>query len=108
MSDVAITSVPARRNVPLLRDATGALAIAALGAVGYFLFPDDLAFLTRLIGISFLVLSLDLVTGYCGIATLGHAANFGVAAYAVGIACVRGVTDPIALLMVGLFGRSHA
>jgi branched-chain amino acid transport system permease protein len=42
-----------------------------------------------------------LVTGYCGIATLGHAAQFGVAAYAAGIACVRGVTDPIALLMIG-------
>ena len=103
MSDIAIPHIPARRHAPVLRDATGALAIAAIGAIGYFLFPDDLAFLTRLIGISFLVLSLDLVTGYCGIATLGHAANFGVAAYAVGIACVRGVTDPIALLMVGLF-----
>jgi branched-chain amino acid transport system permease protein len=103
MSEIAIHQVTARRNTPLLRDAASALAIAALGAVGYFLFPDDLAFLTRLIGIAFLVLSLDLVTGYCGIATLGHAAQFGVAAYAVGIACVRGVTDPLALLMVGLF-----
>jgi branched-chain amino acid transport system permease protein len=80
----------------------GALAILVFGAIGYYLFPDDLAFLTRLIGISFLVLSLDLVTGYCGIATLGHAAQFGVAAYAVGIACVTGITDPIALLGVGV------
>ena len=78
------------------------MPIVALGALGYFLFPDDLAFLTRLVGIAFLVLSLDLVTGYCGIATLGHAAQFGVAAYAVGIACVRGLTDPIALLGVGI------
>ena len=103
MSEIAITQVPARRNAPLLRDAGGALAIIAVGAIGYYLFPDDLAFLTRLIGIAFLVLSLDLVTGYCGIATLGHAAQFGVAAYAVGIACVRGVTDPLALLAVGIF-----
>lgn len=103
MSEIAIHQVPDRRHTPLLRDAGGALAIALLGAVGYFLFPDDLAFLSRLIGIAFLVLSLDLVTGYCGIATLGHAAQFGVAAYAVGIACVRGVTDPLALLMIGIF-----
>ncbi|MDB5656696.1 MAG: branched-chain amino acid transporter permease [Tardiphaga sp.] len=102
MSEVAVSHVPARRHAPLRREAISALAIVVLGAVGYFLFPDDLAFLTRLIGISFLVLSLDLVTGYCGIATLGHAAQFGVAAYAVGIACVRGVTDPIALLVVGI------
>lgn len=103
MSEFALHQVPARRHVPLVQDAASAMAIVVLGAVGYFLFPDDLAFLTRLIGIAFLVLSLDLVTGYCGIATLGHAAQFGVAAYAVGIACVRGVTDPLALLLVGVF-----
>ena len=103
MSDMAVTHVPHKRNLPFVQDAAGALAILALGAVGYFLYPDDLAFLTRLIGIAFLVLSLDLVTGYCGVATLGHAAQFGVGAYAAGIACVRGVTDPVALLVVGLF-----
>jgi branched-chain amino acid transport system permease protein len=77
-------------------------SIALLGTVGYLLFPDDLAFLTRLISISFLVLSLDLVTGYCGIATLGQAAVFGVSAYVVGNACLRGLADPIALLGVGM------
>jgi branched-chain amino acid transport system permease protein len=101
MTAIAAIQVPPTRSIPLVREAGGALAIIVLGAIGYYLFPDDLAFLTRLIGISFLVLSLDLVTGYCGIATLGHAAQFGVAAYAAGIACVRGVTDPIALLMIG-------
>jgi branched-chain amino acid transport system permease protein len=66
-------------------------------------FPDDLAFLTRLIAMALFVLSLDLVVGYCGIATLGHAALFGVGAYAAGISCVHGLTDPIALLFVGAF-----
>jgi branched-chain amino acid transport system permease protein len=102
MSEIGMQAVPVKRSVPLLREAGSAVAIVAVGALGYFLFPDDLAFLTRLIGITLLVLSLDLVTGYCGIATLGHAAQFGVAAYAVGVACVRGVTDPIALLGVGI------
>ncbi|WP_398465142.1 branched-chain amino acid ABC transporter permease [Tardiphaga sp.] len=103
MSEIAVTLVPHKRNVPFAQEAAGAIAILALGAVGYFLFPDDLAFLTRLIGIAFLVLSLDLVTGYCGVATLGHAAQFGVGAYAAGIACIRGITDPVALLAVGVF-----
>lgn len=103
MSEIAVTHVPHKRNVPFAQEAAGAIAILALGAVGYFLFPDDLAFLTRLIGIAFLVLSLDLVTGYCGVATLGHAAQFGVGAYAAGIACIRGITDPVALLAVGVF-----
>ena len=102
MSEVAAAGVPQPRTIPFAQEAGGALAIIVLGAIGYWLFPDDLAFLTRLIGICFLVLSLDLVTGYCGIATLGHAAPFGVAAYAAGIACIRGVTDPIALLGVGI------
>jgi branched-chain amino acid transport system permease protein len=65
------------------------------------LFPDDLAFLTRLIGLTFLVLSLDLVTGYCGIATLGQSALFGVSAYVVGNVCLAGLTDPVILLGVG-------
>jgi branched-chain amino acid transport system permease protein len=102
MTVIATSHVPHKRSIPFAQEACSALAIAALGTVGYFLFPDDLAFLTRLIGIAFLVLSLDLVTGYCGIATLGHAALFGTAAYAAGVACVRGVTDPLALLGVGI------
>jgi branched-chain amino acid transport system permease protein len=103
MSEILVPQVPRKRSIPFGQEAAGALAIVVLGAVGYFLYPDDLAFLTRLIGIAFLVLSLDLVTGYCGVATLGHAAQFGVGAYAAGIACVRGVTDPIALLAIGVF-----
>ena len=102
MREAAADGVPHPRIVRFAHEASGALVIIVLGAIGYWLFPDDLAFLTRLIGICFLVLSLDLVTGYCGIATLGHAALFGVAAYAAGIAGVRGVTDPIALVGVGM------
>jgi branched-chain amino acid transport system permease protein len=103
MSEIVVTRVPHKRSIPFGQEAAGALSIIALGAIGYFLYPDDLAFLTRLIGIAFLVLSLDLVTGYCGVATLGHAAQFGVGAYAAGIACVRGIADPVALLAVGVF-----
>jgi branched-chain amino acid transport system permease protein len=106
MTDIVLSRVPRRRSLPFAQEGLGALAILALGALGWFLFPDDLAFLTRLIGISFLVLSLDLVTGYCGIATLGHAAQFGVAAYAAGIFCVRGITDPLALLGIGIVAGS--
>jgi len=102
MSEAALAIAPRPHRIPFGHEAAGALAILALGGIGYFLFPDDLAFMTRLIGIAFLVLSLDLVTGYCGVATLGHAAQFGVGAYAAGIACVRGVSDPIALLVVGV------
>jgi len=95
-----IANVP-RAEFPLQSEAAGLLVVAIFGAVGYFLFPDDLAFLTRMISITFLVLSLDLVTGYCGVATLGQAALFGVSAYAVGNACIAGVTNPLVLLGIG-------
>jgi branched-chain amino acid transport system permease protein len=81
---------------------TAFASIALLGVLGYAVFPDELAFLTRLVSITLLVLSLDLVTGYCGIATLGQSALFGVSAYAVGNACIAGLNDPVALLGVGL------
>ncbi|AMJ61814.1 branched-chain amino acid ABC transporter permease [Bosea sp. PAMC 26642] len=95
---------PAVRNriVPLGIELAHGLAILVAGALGYWLFPDDLAFLTRIVSLAFLVVSLDLVIGYCGVATLGHAALFGVAAYAAGIACVRGVTEPVLLIGVGI------
>jgi branched-chain amino acid transport system permease protein len=96
------TAVSAPAATPLLApELTGLLVVAALGVAGYLLFPEDLAFLTRLISIVLLVLSLDLVAGYCGVATLGHAALFGVSAYAAGNACLAGITDPFALLLVG-------
>ncbi|MFB2603692.1 branched-chain amino acid ABC transporter permease, partial [Rhizobium phaseoli] len=68
--------LPHRRGF-VSRDLAGIMVIIAVAAVGYFAFPDNLALLTRMITIALLVLSLDLVTGYCGVATLGHAALFG-------------------------------
>ncbi|MBR1222768.1 branched-chain amino acid ABC transporter permease [Bradyrhizobium sp. U87765 SZCCT0131] len=90
----------ATRSFPV--ELAGLGVVAVLGLIGYLLFPDDLAFLTRLISLTLLVLSLDLVTGYCGVATLGQAALFGVSAYVVGNACLAGITNPIVLLVIGL------
>ena len=50
-------------------------------------------------------LSLDLILGYAGIVTLGHAAFFGVGAYTVGLAAARlGWSEPIS----GLFAAAIA
>ncbi len=40
-------------------------------------------------------LSLDLLVGYAGIVTLGHAGLFGVGGYTAGILSVHGLNDPI-------------
>ncbi|RUM09140.1 branched-chain amino acid ABC transporter permease [Rhizobium chutanense] len=91
------------------RDLAGIAVITAIAAVGYFAFPDNLALLTRMITIALLVLSLDLVTGYCGIATLGHAALFGSGAYAAGILSAHyGINDPLLMMLAGIAGGAVA
>lgn len=83
-------------------DLIAVLVIAAVAIALYFLFPSSLALLTRIVAIMLLVLSLDLVTGFAGVATLGHAALFGAGAYAAGIAAAKfGVTDPLLMLAIG-------
>ncbi|MBB6221973.1 branched-chain amino acid transport system permease protein [Rhizobium leguminosarum] len=83
--------------------------MTAIAAIGYFAFPDNLALLTRMITIALLVLSLDLVTGYCGVATLGHAALFGSGAYAAGILSAHyGINDPLLMMLAGIAGGAIA
>jgi branched-chain amino acid transport system permease protein len=99
----------ASRHRTFGRDLAAVAAILVLTAAGYVLFPDNLALLTRLIAIALLVLSLDLVTGYCGVATLGHAALFGAGAYAAGIASAQyGITDPLLMTLAGIAGGALA
>jgi branched-chain amino acid transport system permease protein len=106
-SDIAHTATD--RRARLTRDAIGVAVILAAAVAGYFLFPNNLALLTRITAIALLVLSLDLVTGYCGVATLGHAALFGAGAYGAGIAAAHfGITDPFAMLAVGVFAGAVA
>lgn len=91
------------------RDLIGIAIIVVAAIAGYFLFPNNLALLTRIIAILLLVLSLDLVTGYCGVATLGHAALFGTGAYAAGIAAVTfGVTEPLSMVAIGAIAGAVA
>lgn len=93
----------------LRRDLAGLAAILASAAIGYVLFPDNLALLTRILSVALLVLSLDLVTGFCGVATLGHAALYGAGAYAAGMAAVQwNVTDPLAMLAISAVGGALA
>jgi branched-chain amino acid transport system permease protein len=47
-------------------------------------------------------LSLDLILGYAGIISLGHAAFFGLGAYAAGLMCKLATPDPLAGLVVAV------
>jgi branched-chain amino acid transport system permease protein len=46
-----------------------------------------------------LALGLNLISGFCGQISLGHAAFYGIGAYAAGMAAVAGVPFPMALLI---------
>lgn len=90
---------PAARCAPAWR---APLLTLALGLAACLLMPDQLGLLTRIFIIGLLVLSLDLVVGVAGLATLGHSALFGVGAYAAGIFALRVMPDPLVGLGVGL------
>jgi branched-chain amino acid transport system permease protein len=65
--------------------------------------------LVTAVGISVLfALSLNLITGFCGQISLGHAAFFGIGAYTSALLCKAGMpfllTLPLAMLLPGLFG----
>lgn len=76
--------------------------VLVLGLIAWWLLPDQLGLLTRIAFTALLVLSLDLVVGVAGLATLGHAALFGVGAYAAGIFALRVNPDPLAGLALGI------
>ncbi|KAA2311814.1 branched-chain amino acid ABC transporter permease [Puniceibacterium sp. HSS470] len=92
----------------LRKDAIGVAIIAVIAFAMFRIFPDNLSFLAGMIATMLLVISLDLVTGIGGVATLGHSALFGAGAYAAGIAASNGVTEPVTLLLIGLAGGGIA
>ena len=73
----------------------------ALALGFYFAFPKHLGFGTEVLVTILFAVSLDLVLGYAGIVTLGHAAFFGVGAYTVGILAKRGIwNEPVTGLLL--------
>lgn len=67
--------------------------IAAIAA--FYLFEPYRALGAQIFATILFALSLDLIMGFAGIVTLGHAAFFGVGAYVCGILSVHGFGDPM-------------
>jgi branched-chain amino acid transport system permease protein len=67
--------------------------LAALACA--FLFPNRLLLFNEIAILALFALSLDLILGYAGIVSLGHAAFFGVGAYTAGLLAKHGVGDPL-------------
>jgi branched-chain amino acid transport system permease protein len=69
-----------------------------------FAFPSRYLIMADIVRLALFALSLDLILGYAGIVSLGHAAFFGVGAYGAGLMALHGVvTEPVlALVAAGL------
>ena len=68
----------------------------------YFAFPNRMTFGNQVLIMVIFALSLDLILGYAGIVTLGHAAFFGVGAYVAALLSLRfGWSEPISGLVLG-------
>jgi len=84
---------------------TSTRVLDSLVIAGLVLFPIlapgylDLG--TRVVILVLCAMSLDLLVGYCGLVTLGHAAFFGVGAYAAGIFALRASAEPVFGLLAG-------
>jgi branched-chain amino acid transport system permease protein len=92
----AALALTGRHRLRLWEPLPWLLAIAA-----YFAFPNYLGFGVELLVAILFALSLDLVLGYAGIVTLGHAAFFGAGAYTVGMLAHHGIwTEPISSLVL--------
>jgi len=80
--------------------------LAALSCA--FLFPSRYLIMTDIVRLGLFALSLDLILGYAGIVSLGHAAFFGVGAYSAGLLALHGIiTQPvIALVAAGLIAAA--
>ena len=94
-----MASVPASA-LPTARWRTLEGAFWLLPIVAYFLFPRYLTLASQIFIAALFALSLDLIMGYARIISLGHAAFFGVGAYAAGLLAKHGWGEPISGLAV--------
>ena len=73
----------------------------------YVLFPNYLSLASQIAIAGLFALSLDLILGYAGIVSLGHAAFFGIGAYTAGLLSKYGWGEPLSGLAAAAAGRRH-
>lgn len=80
-----------------------------LPVAAFFLLPGYLVLGSQILIVGLFALSLDIILGYAGIVSLGHAAFFGIGAYTAGLLSVHGWGEPLsglaaAAVVAGLAG----
>jgi branched-chain amino acid transport system permease protein len=77
------------------------IAFWAVPVAAFFALPGYLVLGSQILIAALFALSLDLILGYAGILSLGHAAFFGVGAYTAGLLAAHGWGEPLTGLAAG-------
>jgi branched-chain amino acid transport system permease protein len=88
------------------RAAALAVAVLALLALPHVLPAYYLSLSTQVLFYGIFAMSLDLLVGYVGLTSLGHASFFGVAAYAIALLSGRGITNLLLVAAVALLAAA--
>jgi branched-chain amino acid transport system permease protein len=76
------------------------IAFWLIALAAFFAFPTYRVLGSQILITGLFAVTLDLILGYAGIVSLGHAAFFGVGAYAAGLLAVHGWGEPLSGLAV--------
>jgi branched-chain amino acid transport system permease protein len=105
MTDISLASIAEQlADRARWRPFEFAFWLAALASV--FLLPDQHLILTEITILALFALSLDLILGYAGIISLGHAAFFGLGTYVAGLLAKHWIAEPVIGLVVAGFAAT--
>jgi branched-chain amino acid transport system permease protein len=77
------------------------IAFWLIPVAAFFALPGYLVLGSQILIVGLFAVSLDLILGYAGIVSLGHAAYFGIGAYTAGLLATHGWGEPISGLLLG-------
>jgi branched-chain amino acid transport system permease protein len=96
-----MTELPRESILSRHRFRAGELVWWALALGAFFVFPEHLAIGTSVLVMVIFVLSYDLLLGFAGVLSFGHAVFFGLGAYTAGWLSLAGWTEPISAALIG-------
>src|SRR3982751_5229692 len=89
----------ARGHLPDARWTALEIAFWLIPVACFFLLPNYRVLASQILITALFAVSLDLILGYAGIVSLGHAAFFGIGGYTAGLLAVHGWHEPISGLV---------
>lgn len=77
------------------------VALVVLASMPFWMAPYPIQLMSRILAFALLVVSVDLLTGYTGLPTLGAVAYFGAGAYTAGLIGIHVTTNAFVQLIAG-------